>query len=151
MKYINQNRSALIHLSTFSQRKHQHRKENTTCLGIFARFSARKWGHFGFGVDLNVFRSVLVNTLSFAVCGQSELLPFKCICSTLPFIPLCVCVSQLSDTPRQDRCQNLLNALNSHKDRWDTDYAWKRLISIWQPIGVYCAAHFAIISAKALL
>ncbi|XP_015260177.1 PREDICTED: PHD finger protein 1-like [Cyprinodon variegatus] len=27
-------------------------------------------------------------------------------------------VLQLSDTPRQDRCHNLLNALNSHKDRF---------------------------------
>lgn len=26
-------------------------------------------------------------------------------------------VLQLSDTPRQERCHNLLNALNSHKDR----------------------------------
>ncbi|XP_052000735.1 PHD finger protein 1 [Xyrauchen texanus] len=27
-------------------------------------------------------------------------------------------LGMLSDTPRQDRCQNLLNALNSHKDRF---------------------------------
>lgn len=31
-------------------------------------------------------------------------------------------VLQLSDTPRQDRCHNLLNALNSHKDRWAAAY-----------------------------
>lgn len=34
-------------------------------------------------------------------------------------------VLQLSDTPRQDRCHNLLNALNSHKDRYVAARRWK--------------------------
>lgn len=39
-----------------------------------------------------------------------------CVCEHSPDFAL-LSALQLSDTPRQDRCHNLLNALNSHKDR----------------------------------
>lgn len=47
---------------------------------------------------------------------SSWLLFYVCLRSTPVTASLCF---QLSDTPKQDRCHNLLNALNSHKDRWD--------------------------------
>lgn len=70
---------------------------------------------------------------------QSLHILFKCIFTYC----FCIFVFQLSDTLRQDRCQNLLNALNSHKDRWETDYVgYGNIRSAWFLCGSRISHHY---------
>lgn len=87
-------------------------------LGVFALGRGIDISYFNNQNDLNVASPLTeswwnysVTSISYVNISQFYLIDATQLWILLPF------VLQLSDTPNQDRSHNLLNALNSHKDR----------------------------------